>query len=202
MQLIKKLTAYRVVPVITIDDAKDAKELAKALVRGGLPCAEVTFRTDAAEESIRIMKEERLLVGAGTVLSIEQADKAINAGAEFIVCPGMNPMVVKHCLSKNMPVIPGCITPTEIEAAMEMGLIALKFFPAEAAGGVKMLKALSAPYPNIRFMPTGGVSPANLQDYLLLPNVFCCGGSWITDKKLINTGNFNEIARLAEEASR
>ena len=168
-KMIEQIRAAGVVPVVKIDDAKDAVALAEALREGGLNCAEVTFRTDAAEEAIRLMAEKYpdMLVAAGTVLTPTQADKAMAAGAKFIVSPGLNPIVVKHCIEKGYPVIPGVCTPTEVEAGMSLGLKYLKFFPAEAAGGVKMIKAMAAPYTNIKFMPTGGISTANLKEYLL-----------------------------------
>jgi 2-dehydro-3-deoxyphosphogluconate aldolase/(4S)-4-hydroxy-2-oxoglutarate aldolase len=175
--------------------------VATALIDGGLPCAEVVFRTPAAEESIRIIAQEfpQMLLGAGTVLTTRQADVAAAAGAKFIVSPGLNPSVVKHCQSKEMLIIPGCMTPSDIEAAMELGLGAVKFFPAEAAGGVNMLKALSAPYTDIKFMPTGGIDASNLSLYLGLKKVIACGGSWMATRELINNGNFKEIERLTKE---
>lgn len=201
-ELIKKISDIGVVPVIKIDSADDALPLSAALKKGGLCCAEVTFRTDAAEESIRRIAKEYpdFLIAAGTVLTTEQADAAMAAGATFIVSPGFNPKVVSHCIQKGYPVIPGVCTPTEVEAAMSLGLKYLKFFPAEAAGGVKMIKAMSAPYTTVRFMPTGGISPENLANYLSLKAVFACGGSWMVPADKINSGDFAAIEKLTSEA--
>lgn len=200
--LIKKISDVGVVPVIKIDDAKDALPLAAALKKGGLCCAEVTFRTDAAEEAIRQIAQEYpdFLVAAGTVLTPEQADTAMNAGASFIVSPGLNPEVVKHCNAKGYPIIPGVCTPSEVETAMSLGLKYLKFFPAEAAGGIKMIKAMAAPYTKIKFMPTGGIGPKNLADYLTFKAIFACGGSWMVPGDLITEGKFDEIEKLTREA--
>lgn len=164
----EKIAEFGVVPVVVLEDVKDAKPLADALVKGGLPCAEITFRTDAAEESIRIMTREYpdMLVGAGTVLTVEQVDKAVNAGAKFIVSPGFDAEIVDYCMEKGIPVFPGCITPSEVAQAVKRGLRVLKFFPAEQFGGVNTIKALAAPYMTIKFMPTGGVNAGNLKDYL------------------------------------
>ena len=201
-KMIEQIRAAGVVPVVKIDDAKDAVALAEALREGGLNCAEVTFRTDAAEEAIRLMAEKYpdMLVAAGTVLTPTQADKAMAAGAKFIVSPGLNPIVVKHCIEKGYPVIPGVCTPTEVEAGMSLGLKYLKFFPAEAAGGVKMIKAMAAPYTNVKFMPTGGISTANLKEYLTCKAVFACGGSWMVPKNLVNEGKFDEIKEMTAKA--
>ena len=201
-QILEQLGTYGIVPVVVLQDAAKAEPLAKALCKGGLACAEVTFRTDAAEESIRIMSEKfpEMLVGAGTVLTTEQADRAVKAGAKFIVSPGLNPEVVKWCQAHEVPVIPGIVTPTEMEQAIGLGLTMVKFFPAEAAGGVKMIKALSAPYGNVRFMPTGGISLANMEDYLSFPKVFACGGSWMVKKDLIQAGAFDRITELCRQA--
>lgn len=200
--LIKRISDVGVVPVIKIDDAKDAIPLAEALKKGGLCCAEVTFRTDAAEEAIRLIAQEYpdFLIAAGTVLTPEQADTAMAAGASFIVSPGFNPIVVKHCNEKGYPVIPGVCTPSEVEAAMSLGLKYLKFFPAEAAGGVKMIKAMAAPYTKIKFMPTGGIGPKNLADYLNCKAIFACGGSWMVPGDKITEGKFDEIEQLTREA--
>lgn len=200
--LIKKISDTGIIPVVKIDRAADALPLANALKNGGLCCAEITFRTDAAEEAIRIIHENfpDFLLGAGTVLTTVQADRAMAAGASFIVSPGFNPVVVKHCLDNNYPIIPGVCTPTEVEAAMSLGLNTLKFFPAEAAGGVKMIKAMSAPYTQIRFMPTGGIGVNNLADYLNCKAVFACGGSWMVPGDKINDGKFDEIEALTKEA--
>lgn len=200
--LIKKISDIGVVPVIKIDNAKDAVPLAAALKNGGICCAEVTFRTDAAEEAIKLIVKEYpdFLVAAGTVLTPKQADAAMNAGASFIVSPGLNPTVVEHCNKKGYPVIPGVCTPSEVELAMSLGLTYLKFFPAEAAGGVKMIKAMAAPYTKIRFMPTGGIGPKNLADYLNCKAIFACGGSWMVPADKITAGKFDEIEQLTREA--
>ena len=202
MNIIDELSLIGIVPVVAIDDAKKAAPLADALCNGGLPCAEVTFRTNAAEEAIRIMTASHpdMIVGAGTVLTKEQADRAAGAGAQFIVSPGLNPDVVKHCISHGYPVVPGCATPSDIECALSLGLDTVKFFPAEAAGGISMIKAMSAPYGKVRFMPTGGINAANLNDYLSFPKVFACGGSWMVKKDLINNGEFDRITKLSAEA--
>lgn len=202
MNIIDELSLIGIVPVVAIDDAKKAAPLADALCNGGLPCAEVTFRTDAAEDAIKIMTASHpdMIVGAGTVLTKEQADRATGAGAQFIVSPGLNPDVVNHCISHGYPVVPGCATPSDIECALSLGLDTVKFFPAEAAGGIAMIKAMSAPYGKVRFMPTGGINASNLNDYLSFPKVFACGGSWMVKKELINKGEFDRITKLTEEA--
>ena len=201
--LIKEMTEAGVVPVVKIDNADDAVRLAVALRKGGINCAEITFRTDAAEESIKRISTEfpDMLIIAGTVLTPKQADKAIAAGAKAIVSPGLNPMVVKHCIEKGYPVVPGVCTPSEVEQAMSLGLSYLKFFPAEAAGGVKMIKAMAAPYTGIRFMPTGGINVSNLADYLNCRAVFACGGSWMVPSDKIAAGKFDEIEKLTAEAA-
>ena len=200
--IIKQIGLIGIVPVIALERAQDAEPLAKALIDGGLPCAEVTFRTAAAEESIKIMTEKfpQLLVGAGTVLTIEQADRAAKAGAKFIVSPGFNPKVVAHCMEIGIPVVPGCSTPSDIEAALEFGLDVVKFFPAEPAGGVAMIKALAGPYVNVRFMPTGGINAKNITSYLDYEKIVACGGTWMIDKALIKAGDFERIAKLTREA--
>ena len=192
-----------IVPVVVLDDAKDAAPLAKALTEGGLPCAEVTFRTAAAADVIKIMTEEYpdMLVGAGTVLTTEQVDRAIACGAKFIVSPGLNPEVVKYCLDKGIPVTPGTQTPSEMEQALSLGLDFVKFFPAEPAGGLKMIKAVAAPYVNLSFMPTGGINANNVRDYLAYDRIVACGGSWMVPKKLVNEGKFDEIKALVAEAA-
>ncbi len=202
-KLIKEISSAGIVPVVKIDNAGDAVNLAAALRNGGMNCAEITFRTDAAEEAIRLIagKYPDMLIAAGTVLTPKQADKAMAAGAKFIVSPGLNPTVVKHCIDKGYPVIPGICTPSEIEQAMSLGLSYLKFFPAEAAGGVKMIKALAAPYTGIRFMPTGGINVSNLTDYLSCKAVFACGGSWMVPSDKIADGKFDEIEKLTAEAA-
>ena len=201
--LIREMTEAGVVPVVKIDNANDAVNLAAALRKGGISCAEITFRTDAAEESIKRISAEfpDMLIIAGTVLTPKQADKAIAAGAKAIVSPGLNPMVVKHCIEKGYPVVPGVCTPSEVEQAMSLGLSYLKFFPAEAAGGVKMIKAMAAPYTGIRFMPTGGINASNLADYLNCKAVFACGGSWMVPSEKIAAGKFDEIEKLTAEAA-
>lgn len=201
--VLKQMSGYGIIPVVVLNDVKDALPLGKALVEGGIPCAEVTFRTDAAEESIRIMSENfpEMLVGAGTVLTTEQVDRAVNAGAKFIVSPGLNPKVVKYCLEKNIPVTPGVITPSEIEQAMELGLEVVKFFPAEPFGGLKTIKALAAPYTKMKFMPTGGINISNVRDYLAFDKIIACGGSWMVSGNLVKEGKFDEITKLVKEAA-
>ena len=193
---------FGVVPVVVLEDAKDALPLAEALTEGGLSCAEVTFRTEAAEESIRQMSEKYpdMLVGAGTVLTIEQVDRAVAAGAKFIVSPGFDPEIVDYCLEKEIPVFPGCITPSEVAQAVKRGLKVVKFFPAEQAGGVAMLKAMAAPYTMVKFMPTGGISAKNLKDYLSFDKIICCGGSWMVKGDMIRNGEFDKIKELTKEA--
>lgn len=194
--------AMGVVPVVVLNDAKDAAPLAKALCEGGLPCAEVTFRTDAAEESIAIMTKEypEMFVGAGTVLTTEQVDRAVAAGAKFIVSPGFDPEIVDYCLDKEIPVFPGCVTPSEAAQAVKRGLKIVKFFPAEQFGGLATIKALAAPYVGLKFMPTGGVSAKNLEDYLSYDRIIACGGSWMVKGDLVEAGEFDKIRELTEEA--
>jgi len=190
------------VPVVAIERAEDAVELGRALLAGGLPCAEITFRTAAAEQAIRHIASSlpEITLGAGTVLTADQAARAVSAGARFIVSPGFNQKVVGWCLDEGVPVTPGVATPTEIEMALERGLEILKFFPAEAMGGIGALKAIAAPYVGVKFMPTGGVNLDNLAGYLALPSVHCCGGSWLVKADLISGGKFDEITRLTQEA--
>ena len=201
-ELLQKVSDLGVVPVVVLNDAKDAAPLAKALCEGGLPCAEVTFRTDAAEESIRIMHEEfpEMILGAGTVLTTDQVDRAVNAGATFIVSPGFDPEVVDYCLEKGILVLPGCITPSEVAQAVKRGLEVVKFFPAEQFGGVATLKALAAPYVNTKFMPTGGISAKNLKDYLSFKRIVACGGSWMVKGDMIAAGEFDKIREMTAEA--
>lgn len=201
-EMLIKIQKMGIVPVVKLDRAEDALPLAKALNDGGLPCAEITFRTAAAEEAIRIMRQAYpdMLIGAGTVLTTEQVDKAVNAGATFIVSPGFNPKVVKYCVDKNIPITPGCSSPSDIEAAIELGLEVVKFFPAEAAGGLPMIKAMSAPYVNMKFMPTGGINAKNLLSYLDFNKVIACGGSWMVSDDLIKAGDFAKITALTKEA--
>ncbi len=196
------IAKYGVVPVVVLNDAKDAKPLADALCEGGLACAEVTFRTAAAEESIRIMAEAHpeMLVGAGTILTIEQVDRAVGAGAKFIVSPGFDPEIVDYCLSKNIPVFPGCVTPSEVAQAVKRGLKVVKFFPAEQAGGLDMIKAMAAPYNMVKFMPTGGINAKNIKEYLECKSIICCGGSWMVKGDLVAEGKFDEIIKLTKEA--
>lgn len=193
---------YAVVPVVVLERAEDALPLAEALVKGGLPCAEVTFRTEAAEESIRLMAEKYpdMLVGAGTVLTIEQVERAVAAGAKFIVSPGFDPEIVDYCLEKKIPVFPGCVTPSEVAQAAKRGMKVVKFFPAEQAGGIAMVKAMAAPYTMMKFMPTGGISAKNLKDYLGFDKILCCGGSWMVKGDLIRQGEFDRICELTREA--
>ncbi len=200
--VIKELSLIGLVPVIKIDDAADAAPLAKALEAGGLPCAEVTFRTSAAAEAIAEMVKAcpDMIVGAGTVLTTEQADAAIAAGATFIVSPGLNPNVVRHCIEKGVPIVPGINNPTGIEQALELELKVVKFFPAEPSGGLNMLKAMAAPYGGVKFMPTGGISPANVGDYLAWNRIIACGGSWMVPAKLLAAKDFAGIEKLAREA--
>ena len=200
--IIEQLGRYGIVPVVVLNDAKKALPLAKALCDGGLPCAEVTFRTDAAEESIRIMSREfpDMLIGAGTMLSTEQVDRAVAAGAKFIVSPGLNPKVVTYCQEKNIPIVPGVVTPTEMEQAMELGLKIVKFFPAEPSGGLAMIKAVAAPYTMLKFMPTGGINAKNVRDYLAYDKILACGGSWMVKGSLIDEDRFDEIEAMCREA--
>ncbi len=201
-EILKEISKIGIVPVVKIDNAKDAAPLAKALINGGLPCAEVTFRTAAAEEAIAIMAREYpdMLIGAGTVLTTEQVDKAVNAGAKFIVTPGFNEKVVKYCVDNNIPVTPGCPSTSDIEAAIALGLDVVKFFPAENLGGISMIKALAAPYVGIKFMPTGGINAKNINSYLDCDKILACGGSWMVKDTLINEGKFDEIEALTKEA--
>ncbi len=191
-----------VVPVVVLDDVKDAKPLAKALMEGGLPCAEVTFRTQAAEESIKIMASEypEMFVGAGTVLTTEQVDRAVAAGAKFIVSPGFDGEIVDYCLEKGIPVFPGCVTPSEVAQAVKRGLKIVKFFPAEQFGGVNMIKAMAAAYVGVKFMPTGGINAENLESYLSCDKIVACGGSWMVKSNLIRNGEFDKIRELTAEA--
>ncbi|MDO4490751.1 MAG: bifunctional 4-hydroxy-2-oxoglutarate aldolase/2-dehydro-3-deoxy-phosphogluconate aldolase [Lachnospiraceae bacterium] len=200
--ILKIMEEMMMVPVVVLEDAKDAEKLADALVKGGLPCAEVTFRTEAAEESIRIMagKYPDMLVGAGTVFTTEQVDRAVAAGARFIVSPGFDPEIVDYCIEKNIPVIPGAVAPTDVTKIAKRGLPVVKFFPAEQFGGVSTIKALSAPFPMLKFMPTGGVSMKNLKDYLSFDKIICCGGSWMVKGDLIKAGEFDKIADMTREA--
>ncbi len=201
-QVLQRLGELRLIPVVKIENAADAVPLGEALLEGGLPVAEITFRTDAAEEAIASLSASlpELLVGAGTVLKIIQVQRAIDAGAKFIVAPGFNPRIVGYCVENGYSVTPGINSPTQIEAALEYGLSVLKFFPAEASGGLAMLKAMSAPYSGVKFIPTGGISANNVCDYLAHPSVLACGGSWMVKPELIKEGRFSEISKLCREA--
>lgn len=202
--VLKRIEEYKVVPVVVLENPDHAAPLAKALTAGGLPCAEVTFRTEAAEASIRLMKQAcpKILVGAGTVINMDQVERALQAGAEFIVSPGFDSEVVDYCLVNHIPVLPGCVTPTEVIRAVKRGMQVVKFFPAEQYGGVDTIRALGSAFPGIRFMPTGGIGSSNLKEYLRCDKVFACGGSWMVKKELIAAGNFDRIRELTRSAVR
>jgi 2-dehydro-3-deoxyphosphogluconate aldolase/(4S)-4-hydroxy-2-oxoglutarate aldolase len=202
MDIFEKIREFKIIPVATINNIDDAVPLGKVLIEAGLPVIEVTFRTEAAAEAIRLLKSNfsNLFVGAGTVLKVDQVKKAVDAGAQFIVTPGFNPKVVDYCVEQQIPIIPGVNTPTMVEWALDRGVEVVKFFPADLSGGPKMLKNLAGPYPTMRFMPTGGINNSTLRSYLDLPNVIACGGSWIVNKDLIAAGKFGEIKKLIEEA--
>ena len=202
-EVLEQFKKIGIIPVVVLDDAKDAKPLGQALMEGGLPCAEVTFRTEAAEESIRILTKEfpDMLVGAGTVLTTEQVDRAVAAGAKFIVSPGINPKVVEYCVKKNIPITPGTCNPSNVETALEFGLDVVKFFPAEPAGGLNYIKAIAAPYTGVSFMPTGGINSENVKEYLKYDRIIACGGSWMVKGDLIKSGNFEKIKELTAEAA-
>lgn len=193
----QRLAEIKIIPVIAIEDASKAVKLAQVLIENGLPCAEVTFRTKQAKLAMELMRKAypEMLIGAGTVINSQQVDDAIEAGVDFVVSPGFNPTTVKYCQQRNMVIIPGVNNPSHVEQAMEMGLTTLKFFPAEASGGVNMLKSLSAVYP-VKFMPTGGVNPSNVNDYLAIPSVFACGGTWMIPNDLIENEKWDELAIL------
>lgn len=201
-EVLEKIQKIGIVPVVVLNDAKDAAPLAKALCDGGLPCAEVTFRTAAAEESIRVMHEAYpdMVLAAGTVLTTEQVDRAVAAGASLIVSPGFDPEIVDYCISKNIEVVPGIVTPSELAQAVKRGLTRVKFFPAEAAGGLKMIKAMCAAYTNVRIMPTGGINAKNISEYLECDKIFCCGGSWMVKGDMIKAGEFDKIKDMTAEA--
>lgn len=201
-EILKKIGDLGIVPVVKIDNAADAVPLGKALIDGGLPLAEITFRTEAAAEAIgNIVKAyPEMLVGAGTVLNVEQAQRAIKAGAKFMVSPGFNPAVVEFCVKKDIPITPGCSNPSDIEKALGFDLEVVKFFPAEAFGGISTLKAMSAPYGMMKFIPTGGIDAKNIVDYISFNKVLACGGSWMVKDELIKKGDFAEITRLTREA--
>lgn len=201
-EVLQKLSAIGIVPVVVINDVSKAVPLAKALVAGGIPCAEVTFRTAEAEEAIKAIAKEvpEMIVGAGTVLTCEQADRAVAAGATFLVSPGFNRKVVDYCIEKGYLITPGTSRPSDVEQAIEAGLDVVKFFPAEAAGGLPMIKAMCGPYTNIKFMPTGGINANNINSYLAFDKIICCGGSWMVKGSLIEAGDFDKITQLCQEA--
>jgi 2-dehydro-3-deoxyphosphogluconate aldolase/(4S)-4-hydroxy-2-oxoglutarate aldolase len=201
--IIERLAKYKLLPIIVMDLADRAAALGDVLVQGNLPVVEVTFRTPAAEESIRILaKRGDLLVGAGTILTTDQADRAIGAGAQFLVAPGTNPKVVEHAVKRDIPITPGIATPSEIELAMSLGAAVLKLFPAENLGGVAMLKAFAGPYPDARFIPTGGITPELVPGYLKLKQVIACGGSWMAPREFLKEGRFDAVAALLEDAQK
>lgn len=193
-----------IIPVVKINNAKDAVALANALKNGGLPAAEITFRTEAAAEAIRkiAINVPEVCVCAGTVLTLENAKRAVDAGAKALISPGTNPDIVHWCIVNDITIIPGCATPSEADALIQMGLDVVKLFPAEAVGGIAMLKSLYGPYPNLKFMPTGGISEKNVMEYLALPNVICCGGSWMVPESAIDTGDFVTIETLTRNAAK
>lgn len=201
--LIQQLSEIKIIPVLQIYDAALAVPLAKVLIENGLPAAEVVFRSDAAIESIRLIKEAypEMLLGAGTILNTKQVDQAVEAGASFMVSPGLNPNTVKYCQQKGIPIIPGVNNPSQIEQGIELGLDLLKFFPAEASGGVNMVKSLLGPYVDVKLMPTGGIDKTNVKDYLSINRVVCCGGTWMVSAALINSQNWDKIAKLTREAA-
>jgi len=200
--VLKQIEKIGIVPVIKIDDVEKAVPLAKALIEGGIPCAEVTFRTAQGEEAIRRIAGEvpDMLLGAGTVLTVEQVDRAISAGAKFIVSPGFNRKVVVYCCEKGIPIAPGCSNPSDIEQAIELGLEVVKFFPAEQAGGLDYIKAVAAPYSSMKFIPTGGINADNIAKYLAFDKILACGGSWMVSADMIAAGQFDMITRLSREA--
>ena len=202
VNILKRVREIGIVPVIAISDVEKAVPLAKALIAGGIPCAEITFRTEEAEESIRRIANEvpDILLAAGTVLTINQLHAAKRAGAEFFVSPGFNCEIVDVCRKNHFLIVPGCSTPTDMESALGFGLDTVKFFPAEQAGGLPYIRACAAPYPKLNFLPTGGINAANLSTYLEFDKVIACGGSWMVSKELIDAGNFEEITRLCKEA--
>ncbi len=200
-ELILKLKNLKIIPVVTITSLAEAAPLADALIEGGLPCAEITLRTDTGLAAIKsLSKNNSILIGAGTVLTKDQASKAQDAGAQFVVSPGINPKVVQHCLDQKIPIIPGISNPTDIEMALELGLTNLKFFPAEAYGGVKTLKALGGPYPMVDFMPTGGITADNINDYLKLNSVIACGGSWMVKTDWLKNGQYDKVVEATKNA--
>ncbi|KJY70000.1 2-dehydro-3-deoxyphosphogluconate aldolase [Vibrio coralliilyticus] len=202
IEMINKLKQFKVIPVIQINSVEQAISLAKVLVENGLPVAEVTFRTEAAADAIKAMREAypEMCIGAGTVLNAEQIEQAQQAGAEFVVAPGLNPNTVRRCQEVGMPIVPGVNSPSQVEQALELGLNFLKFFPAEASGGVAMVKSLLAPYVDVSLMPTGGIGKGNVNDYLAIDRVVCCGGTWMVAPKLIENEKWEEIGQLVREA--
>lgn len=200
-EIADKIQEYGVVPVVVINDAKDAGKLADVLCEEGLSCAEVTFRTDAAKDAICIMADvhPEMLVGAGTVLTVEQVEEAVAAGAKFIVSPGFDPEIVDYCIARNIAVFPGCVTPSEAAQAVKRGLKVVKFFPAQQFGGVSTVKALAAPYTKLKFMPTGGINKENLESYLSCDKVIACGGSWMVKNELIENGEFDKIRQMTRQ---
>ena len=202
MDTLKQLSLAGLIPVIKVNDAADAVPLCKALADGGLPVAEITFRSDAAKQAIQNVHEAlpEVLLGAGTVLTIQQVDEAIEAGAGYIVSPGFNAEVVAYCVEKNIPIVPGCSTPSDIEKALSLGITTVKFFPAEASGGLAMIKAMSAPYGQVRFVPTGGINEKNVNAYLAHPSIVACGGSWMVPEEAVKAKNWEKITLLAKEA--
>ncbi|ANW26694.1 2-dehydro-3-deoxyphosphogluconate aldolase [Vibrio coralliilyticus] len=202
IEMINKLKQFKVIPVIQINSVEQAIPLAKVLVENGLPVAEVTFRTEAAADAIKAMREAypEMCIGAGTVLNAEQIEQAQQAGSEFVVAPGLNPNTVRRCQEVGMPIVPGVNSPSQVEQALELGLNFLKFFPAEASGGVAMVKSLLAPYVDVSLMPTGGIGKGNVNDYLAIDRVVCCGGTWMVAPKLIENEQWEEIGQLVREA--
>ena len=202
-EIFEKFYQIGIIPVVVLEDEKDAKPLGEALIAGGLPCAEVTFRTGAAQKTIETLRNTypEMLTGAGTVLTVEQADRALAAGAQFIVSPGLNPEVVSYCIDKRVSVTPGTCTPSDIERALSFGLDIVKFFPAEPSGGLSFIKAVAAPYGGLRFMPTGGINADNVKEYLKYDRILACGGSWMVKKDLIQAGNFDRIKDLTRQAA-
>jgi 2-dehydro-3-deoxyphosphogluconate aldolase/(4S)-4-hydroxy-2-oxoglutarate aldolase len=199
--VLKRIGELMIIPVVAIDDAGSAGALGDALAAGGLPIAEITFRTAAAEASIKALASHKeLLVGAGTVLNIDTAKRAVDAGAKFIVSPGFNPKVVRWCIDHRVPITPGTATPTDIEMALDHGISVVKFFPCEAIGGLKTLKAIAAPYSMMRFIPTGGITAENLASYLKFAPIVACGGSWMVSKELLNEKRFDEVTKLTRAA--
>ncbi len=203
-QFFDQTSLFGIIPVIKLDSSDQAVDLARALIDGGLPVAEITFRTAAAEASIRLVREAfpDMMLGAGTVITVDQAKRAIEAGAAFIVCPGFNDAVVAYCVENGIPILPGCSSPSDIERAIAFGIKTVKFFPAEASGGLAAIKAMAAPYNEVQFIPTGGINERNLLDYLSFGKILACGGSWMVPDHLVNQGRFDEITRLTAHAIR